>query len=558
LVKYIKPIKIGQGGRRKSRSGRSRTPGEYAQENTFPSMELHDMELHDRQLDSDLQSNLQQLMRILDDCSDVVYREFAPAGDGHPGLALVFVDGLVDKTLVSDQIMHSLMLDAPLVRPGDQFTGDGAFKMIRERLLPYQQMMETGNLGRVIDAVLAGETVLLVDGCARALINDVKGWEMRSITESQTEIVIRGPREAFVESIRVNTSLLRRKIKNPNLKIEALKLGRVTKTDLAVAYIKGIANEKLVAEIKERLSRIEIDAILETGYIEELIEDSPRSPFPTVGHTERPDKAAAQLLEGRAAVLVDGTPHVLTVPFLFIESLQFPEDYYERWVVSSAVRLLRLVFLMVSLVLPSFYVAVVTFHHELLPTPLLLSLAAQREAIPYPAVFEVLIMELSFEVLREAGVRLPRQVGQAVSIVGALVVGLAAVQAGLVAAATVIIVALTGIASFTTYYSTGFAIRFLRFPLLVLAGSLGLYGLLCGLLALLIHLASLRSFGVPYLSPAAPFHPGEQKDMAIRVPWWAMLYRPRLAGTANPRRETAGLEPAPPPPGQNGPTGDEQ
>lgn len=540
MVKFIKPLKAGLKGRRKPSSGQDKGTGDQKKDYDLANQELQNLELS-----ADLQVNLQQIRQIFSECSDVFCREFNFAQDERIKMALVYVDGLANKIQVSDQIMRNLMIDASLVH-GEEITRERAFTLVKKKLLLVQQIEETNNLNKVIDAVLAGDSVLLVDGHAAALINSARGWEARKVDESQTEMVVRGPREAFVETLRVNTSLLRRKIHNPNLKIETMKLGEVTKTDVAVVYIKGIASEKIVAEVRERLNRIKIDAVLETGYIEELIEDSPWSPFCTLYHTERPDKVAAQLLEGRVAILVDGTPYALTAPLLFAESLQAPEDYYQRWPISSATRLLRLFTLVLSLLAPSLYVAVMTYHHEMLPTALLLSLAAQREVVPFPVFVETFGMEVAFEILREAGIRLPRQVGQAVSIVGALIIGEAAVRAGLVGAGTVIVVALTGIASFAYCYAASISIRLLRFPILILAGILGLYGVICGVLIILVHLATLRSFGVPYLFPVAPLHAGGLKDVAVRAPWWAMLCRPRLVSAGNLQREAAGLKPAPP------------
>jgi len=544
LVRFIKPFKAGLPGRRKPAAGQGGGPGEHREGDVFAGRGIQD-----RELSPDLEINLLMMKTVFSECSDAIFREFYFAGDERIKLAIVYMDGMADKIQITAQIMRSLMLDAPLVEQDEELTRARALTTIK-KLLPIQHIEETNNLGKAVDAVLSGDTVLFVDGHASAIINASRGWEGRNVEESQTELAVRGPREAFVETIRVNLSLLRRKIKSPDLKIEMMKLGRVTKTDVAVVYIKGIVNDKLVAEVKERLGRIEIDAVLETGYIEELIEDSPWSPFSTVYHTERPDKVAAQLLEGRAAILMDGTPYALTVPVFFVEAIQNPEDYYERSVYSSAVRLVRLISLVISLLGPSLYIAIVTYHQEMLPTALLLSLAAQREAVPFPALVEAVVMEFAFEILREAGIRLPRQVGQAVSIVGALIIGEAAVRAGIIAASTVIVVALTGIASFTFYYSASVSIRFLRFPMMVLAGTLGLYGVICGVLTILTHLATLRSFGYPYLFPVAPFSAGDMKDVVVRAPWWVMLRRPRLIGKTDPRREAAGLEPSPPPDGR--------
>lgn len=495
----------------------------------------------------DIDENLRLLQGCFENCSDVVFREFLFAQREQIKLVLVYIDGISSKTQISEQIMRALSLEVPAATDNNTITKANALHYVKMRGLCIHQIGETQKLQEAVEAILSGDSVLLVDGHATVVINGSRGWEARSVEESKTEIVVRGPRESFVETLRVNTSLLRRKIKNSDLKIENLTLGQVTKTNIAIAYLKGYAAEGLVAEVKKRLGGIKIDGILESGYIEELIRDNPMSMFPTVAHTDRPDRVAANLLEGRVAIFVDGTPIVLTVPHFFIEALQAPEDYYEHYFFTTFVRLLRVGSLLIALTLPSLYVAVTSFHQEMLPNPLLLSIAAQREAVPFPVFIEALLMEIAFEIIREAGIRLPRQVGQAVSIVAALIIGQSLVEAGLVAGATIIVVALTAMASFVVYYSGSLAFRLLRFPLMFLAGSFGLYGLIVGLIVIVAHMTSLRSFGFPYLAPVGPLIPGDLKDSFVRAPWWAMNRRPYLVGQNNPVREASGMKPSPPP-----------
>lgn len=498
-------------------------------------------------LSASLKENIQMLRSIFTNCSDIVFREFVFAQNEDIRLALVYIDGLVDKNQLSEQVMRALSLQVPAVVPGEKISQAGALEFIKQRGLCIHQVDETGRMERVVNAILSGDTVLLVDGHATALINSARGWETRAIEDSITDRVIRGPREAFVETLRTNTSLLRRKIKNPALKIETITLGRVTRTEVVIAYVEGIVNPKIVEEIRQRLGRIDLDGILEGGYIEELIEDNPFSPFSSINHTDRVDKVAALLLEGRAAIMVEGTPNVMTAPALFAEFLQNPEDYYQRYIFTILVRTIRILSFLITLASSAVYIALISYHPELLPTPLLLSLTAQREVVPFPAFVEVLIMEVIFEILREAGIRMPQPLGQAVSIVGALVLGDAAVRSGLVAPATVIVIALTAIASFTFHYATTLTIRLLRFPMFFLAALLGLPGLTVGLLIITIHLANLRSFGVPFLYPFAPLSPGELKDiLPLRAPWWAMRQRPHLLAGQNLQREKAGLQPRPP------------
>jgi spore germination protein KA len=307
----------------------------------------------------------------------------------------------------------------------------------------------------------------------------------------------------------------------------SMTIGTETKTNVVLTYIDDIADPKLIKDVKKRLNKIKIDGILETGYIEELIEDHPYSPFPQMHYTERPDTVAGNLLEGRFAIFVDGSPFALIAPVTMWQMLQASEDYYERFFISNLVRWIRFLFVAIALFLPALYIAITTFHQDMLPTTLILSIAGAREAIPFPALVEALIMELSFEALREAGVRLPKTVGQAVSILGALVIGQAAVQAGIVSAPMVIIVSMTGIASFTIpRFNFAITVRLLRFPIMLLAGALGLYGIVIGLVLISVHLTQMTSFGVPYLSGLSPYSKTDTKDIVIRAPWWKMIHRP--------------------------------
>jgi len=473
-------------------------------------------------------------------CSDVVFRKFRI--HGKIDAVLIYVDGLVDNQRIDQMILKPLMYDNRLA-----LAGNDPVLFIKEQVVAVGQAKSASELNAIVSGVLSGETAILMDKTTTALILDVKGWMMRSVEEPSSESVIRGPREGFNENIRTNTSLLRRKIKSSKLKFESLKLGETSNTELVIAYLEGIAKDSLVEEVRQRLNGIKIDSVLESGYIEEFIEDGPYSPFPTVQNTERPDVVAASLQEGRVAIMLDNTPFALIVPITFWSGLIANEDYYERYWVGTVIRFIRFGALLVTLFFPAVYVALTTYHQEMIPTSLLLSIAASRDPVPFPAIVEALIMEITFEGLREAGLRLPRQVGQAVSIVGALVIGQAAVQAGIVSAAMVIVVAITGIASFTIpNFSLGISLRILRFPFILLAGMLGLYGVTVGIMLMLIHLCSLRSFGVPYLAPVAPMKISSWKDIFIRVPWWRMNLRPELLTEENAReRIPRGQKPVP-------------
>ncbi|HEY8345907.1 MAG TPA: spore germination protein, partial [Symbiobacteriaceae bacterium] len=476
------------------------------------------------------------------DCSDVVFRGFLIGGRR---LAMVvYVDGMVEDSRLERFVISPLTkLSSKAQIPTDPA---GLISWLESTAVTADQIAPVPNIGQVVSDVMSGSAVLFVDGVSQALSLGMPGLEYRAIDEPSTEVVIRGPREGFTESVRLNATLLRRRLRSPHLKMEEIELGRKSRTTVIVAYLKDVADPGLVAEVKGRIQRIDLDAVTGSSSLEELIEDQPSSLFPQIRDTERTDTAVACLAEGRVVIIVDGTPFVLVAPATFWSFLQAAEDYYQRFWMATALRWLHYVFYFVSLTMPSLYIATVTFHQELLPTPLLMTVAASREGVPFPALVEAFLMEIFFEALREAGARLPRPTGQAVSIVGALVVGQAAVQAGIVSAPKVMIVAATGIASFTIpTYSFGFASRLLRFPLMVLAGSLGLFGLVVGLLAILVHLCSLRSFGVPYLAPLAPFRWDELKDVLVRAPFWVQKTRPSSIRPINPYRGRHLQKPAP-------------
>ncbi|WP_141334673.1 spore germination protein [Paenibacillus sp. tmac-D7] len=489
--------------------------------------EIEDLQpFQNQSLHNDLTRNMETIKSEMGNSHDVIIREFQVAGKFRAAAA--FTDGLCDQKIISDFVMERLMrLQDEAFNMDPDIDAEQAFQIIKEQLLTSGDVKEVSNWKHLFLGMLSGDSVLLFNGCNKAIAVATKGGENRGVTEPSTQTVIRGPKEAFSESIRTNTSLIRRKIRSPKLWLEERIIGDVTLTQVGVMYIKGIANDEIVQEVRNRLGRIKIDGILESGYIEDLIQDGIWTPFPTVFNSERPDVIAAGLLEGRVAILVDGTPFVLLVPVMFNSFLQSAEDYYQRFDFGNFLRILRFVSLLIALLLPSLYVAVSTYHQEMLPTTLMLHLAAQREGVPFPPIIEAFMMEIVFEVLREAGVRMPSAVGNTISIVGALVIGQAAVEAGIVSPAMVIVVSFTAITNFVIpSISLAIAIRLLRFGILILAGTLGMYGIAVGLLLLVVHLSSLRSFGVPYLKPFAPFMLKEQKDALFRFPFWAMKTHP--------------------------------
>ncbi|WP_062046754.1 spore germination protein [Bacillus sp. JCM 19034] len=392
----------------------------------------------------------------------------------------------------------------------------------------------------VIYYALSGYAILFLGGTKKALAINVLHNAERSIEQSETQTIVRGPQESFIEGISTNICLLRKKVKNKQLIFEKFILGKDTKTTVCMAYLDGVANEDIKKQAKERLQSINISAIFDSANIEELISDKVITPFPTVYHTDRPDTAAANLTEGKIAILCDGSPFVLLIPVVFTDFFQVSEDYYQGFMMSSFLRVLRYVGFLIALLLPSFYIGVTTFHHELIPTNLLISVQAQRQTVPFPAVVEILIMELTFEILREAGVRMPRAVGQTVSIVGALVIGQAAVEAGIVSHILIIIVALTAMASFVIpVYSFANALRLLRFALIIITGIFGLLGTLIAFLMMIVHLTHLRSFGVPYLTPMGPFIIEDQKDIFFRLPIFMYNRRPSYLATNSEVKSTS-------------------
>ncbi|MGG1553788.1 spore germination protein [Paenibacillus ferrarius] len=439
--------------------------------------------------------NHDALRHIFHHCADIVFRPLRLID--HSEVLLVYIQELTDTDKL-EQIISACMMNRGY-----------------DRLTQYQT---ANQLSEVVAKVLKGSTAIFLDGAPFAYVADIASFKQRAVNEPSNEASIRGPREGFTEDIKTNLSMIRRKISHPQLKFEKYQAGELTNTEFVVGYIEEEVKPELLQEVKRRLESFRTNQLLDSGYIEEYIEDKSLSFFPQIQNTERPDTVSSSLLAGRVAIIVDGSPNVLLLPMTFWSGFQAAEDHYERFLYVSAVRLIRFLLAIMSCLLPSIYVALTTFHPQMIPLALMLSISVSREGIPFPTVIETLLMELMFEGLREAGLRLPKAIGSAVSIVGALVIGEAAVQAGFISAPIVMIVAGTGIASFAfPSYSLALPFRLLRFPLLILGGFLGLYGVAIGVTFVLIHLVSLKSFGVPYLKPAAPIGKKFWKDTLMRM-----------------------------------------
>ncbi len=453
----------------------------------------------------------------------------------------VFLTSIVDSSAITEKLTDHIILsnDNNIASETDWLSFcKKTFSGSNYHFIQYEEEM--------IEKIVNGYAILSLDGIRSSIAVKVSVSEKRAIEEPTTQTIIRGPKEGFVEDIETNITLIRTRIRNPALRIEEHIIGSETSTKVYLVYLDGVINKGILEEIRQRIAAIKTNAIFDSSMVEEFIADKTFTPFPLIYNTERPDSTSAHILSGKVALLVDRSPFVLTMPAILNDFVTTTEDFYQPFMMGTFLRFIRYFAFFLALLLPSLYVAMITFHHEMIPTPLMISIVTQREGIPFPAVIEALMMEITFEILREAGVRMPRAVGGTISIVGGLVIGQAAVEAGIVSHIMVIIVALTAISSFVIpVYSFSIGVRLLRFVFIFLAGSFGFYGVLLGLICMVGHLASLRSFGTPYLAPFSPFIMEEHKDSLFRFPIWSMKSRPKSLRTNAPNKQPEAEPPSP-------------
>ncbi len=448
---------------------------------------------------------------------DIEITYFTIRGENELPCVSIYFKDLVDKKAINNISLKITNAKNEISKNKVKVKGE----TIKEFIVGFSWRKEGNSFDDLYSELLLGNCVFLAEGDNKFYSIYTSRIERRSIEEPATQTVVRGPREGFSEDIGKNILLIKKRINNNSLRMISLKVGKVYKTKVAIMYIDGIAKNDIVNEVKKRIAKIKVDAIHDSSYIEELTKDDPYSVFPTFLSLEKSDAVSSALLQGKLAILVDGTPFVLTVPAVFFDFLQSSEDYYHHYIVASMMRLIRFITFYFVLLVPSTYVAITTYHQEILPTALLINIAAQREDVPFPVLFETFLMEFTFEILREAGIRIPRAIGPAISVVGGVVIGQVAVEAGIMSAAVVIVVSFTAISSFSIpNYEMSSSLRAVRFAFLILAGALGLYGLFMGIIILWLHLCKIKSVTVPYVTPLTPLIPQENRDGFIRFPLW--------------------------------------
>jgi spore germination protein KA len=484
---------------------------------------------------SSLESNKYYVEQIysLPKNKDIILREFYLALDSPLKAFMLFIDGLAEKEIINNSILKPLMV----LLDGVQIEGNEIATYIKEHLLPGHDVQVLEEYRQILDFVNYGNTAIFVEGCAQCLVVETKGWDKRSVDKPEVEQVIMGPHEAFNETLRSNTALIRKALRNENLITEMVKVGARNKIDVAIMYLEDLTNPQLVKEVKRRIISIKTDYVGVSGVLEQFIEDEPFRLSPQILTTERPDRVVSFLVEGYVTVIVDGAPQALIVPVTLFSLLHSSEDYYLRLPYGNFLRILRVLALFITILTPGIYVAIVTFHQEMIPTELLLAIAASRATVPFPTIFEVFAMEFAFELIREAGVRVPGVIGNTIGIVGALILGQAAVQAGIVSPILIIVIAITGLASFAIpNYSLSFSFRGRRFIFTVLAASFGFFGIAGGLFFFLITLVNMKSFGVPFLAPISPkIKTGP--DVVWRGPVWSMEERVDYLAPLDRRRQ---------------------
>lgn len=464
---------------------------------------------NEHRLTGSLPDDMVTLRAMFSNSSDFLTREITIAG---VPAAFLMIEGMVNLQTMSEMLLEPLLSHRFPSHAKPQDICD----YIENRTVLAADTIHVYSCEQVFRMIMSGFVVLLIDKIPYACAYGMQGFSFRSVSEPSAEVNELGSREGFTEPLRINMSMVRRRIKSPSLKFDLFPIGRVSQTDICLIYMTDRVSKSLLRQLKRKLSSISLDVVLTSGYLKPFLSGTPWSLFPDVSTTERPDVLCAKIQEGRVAILIDGTPFALVVPCLFTENFQSLDDYAHSAFYASFVRIIKYVSFFVSILLPGIYVAVSTFHPELLPHALLFNIAAAEETTPFPIGIEALIIHFLYEIMREAGLRLPRPIGHAVSIVGALVIGDAAVTAGLIGAPMVMIVATTAIASFVVppLYE---AISVLRFFFILVGMSLGLYGIILFSLVLFVNVCAKTSFGIPITAPVSPFSLSAMRDTFIRL-----------------------------------------
>lgn len=461
--------------------------------------------------------------------ADMIIRQLKLAGK--ISAFLIYVDGMIDRNFVSNFIIRQLMIASNFDEFFQKDKDEDIVDFISDNVISAIEIEKKQDLNSVYLQIPSGDTALFVDGSESCLIISTKGYEKRNVGKPLTENVVLGSQEGFTENLRTNLSLIRKIIKNKNLITEYVKIGRTNQANCGILYINGIVNQEVVKEVKRRISSIAADFVMGEGMLGQFIEDSSFMLLPQILTTERPDRVASFLAVGKVAIIADGTPFAEIVPVTFYHFMQTSEDSMVRWQYGTFLRIIRLLGLLVTSLLPGMYIALTLFHQEMIPTELLASIAAAKENVPFPTIVEVLLLEISFELIREGGIRIPGVIGQTLGIIGALILGQAAVAAGLVSPVLIIIVAVTGLGSFAIpNYSMGIGMRMLRFFFIFMAVILGFYGVSLGLYLILILTCSMKSFGVPFFSPIGP-KTKPSPDLLVREPVWQEEERPDFLNT---------------------------
>lgn len=479
----------------------------------------------------DLNGNIDLIRNGLGKQSPIVVKHFYIGSDQPLEAAIIYVNGIANKDIIDRDILNPLMIHI-----GENLNGRANIgEYLCKRYISMSNTLIESDVNGVVDHLKRGKTAVLINGDLEVIIADTAGGVQRAIMEPMNETAAKGPRDGFVENLEVNISLIRRKVKDKNLTIELFNLGSRLQSDLAIVYIDDIVDKHVLEELKKRIEAIDVDAVLSAGKLEQYIEDYPYTVFPQAYSTERPDRAIGNMLEGRIVIIVEGTPMVLVYPAIFMQFFQAVEDYTERTVVSSFVRLLRILAAIIVITLPSIYLTLIKFNVELIPIKFVTPIVQSRVGIALTPFLEIIAMELVVEFLREGGLRLPTKIAQTLSLVGGIIIGDTAIQSKMVSPTTLLIVGITVITTFLIpNYDMSLSIRMLRFPMLVLANIMGIFGIAVGWFLILVHLSSLDSLGVPYFE----FHKSDMKDTFIRAPLWKMNKRPEGIPNSDPIRQT--------------------